>query len=540
MLQSKWMRCGGGFLGLALAALVAVPLPGQPEAVAQPAKADQLSDGLRFVPNDAALFLYADSAKVWDSDILKDVRKADPKPFEFFTGELKKELGIAPSSVKSLVVFVPTLKGPADTSSFGIVITFNDLFNKTQFEKGAEKLLPMLVKQRGAKVKVFCPEERTAVILSNLKEDEFGKPRPAKAGPLSNALKAASSGKHAVVVGATLANLPAELLGDDVPPPIRAFQPLFRAVTISATLDLEKNPTLNVFVKTGTAAQAVDCEKSLGALLALINDELDNGLKELEKDAGLKDMVAVMKAVGTAARGAKFSTLGSETQLTVSLPGDLPFAAAYISAKKKAEEAAAAATSANNLKQIGLAVHNYESTYGALPPAAVCDKTGKPLLSWRVLILPYIEEEALFKQFKLDEPWDSVNNKKLLAKMPKVYAIPGKTQPGDTDTHYRVFVGGGAGWDWVMGGKLANLADGTSNTIMCATAADAVPWTKPDELAFDPEKDPTKLFGAIVNGKVQVAMFDGSVRTIKKLPGKETLKALITKAGGEVIGDDFE
>lgn len=540
MLQSRWVRCGGAaLLGLALAATVAVPLPGQPEAAAQPAKDEQLSGGLRFVPNDAALFLYADSAKVWDCDILKDVRKADPKPFEFFTGELKKELGITPSNVKSIVVFVPKIKGPEDTGSFGIVVTFNDIFNKAQFEKGAEKVVRQVINQRSAKLKVSSPDDRTAVILSNLKEDEYGKPRAAKAGPLSNALKAANSGKHAVVVGATLASLPAELLGDDVPPPIRAFQPLFRAITISGTLDLEKNPTLNVFVKTGTAAQAVDCEKSLGTLLALINDELDNGLKDFEKDAGLKDMVAVMKAVGTAARGAKFSTLGSETQLTVSLPGDLPFAAAYLSAKKKAEEAAAAVTSANNLKQIALSWHNYEATYGAGPPAAVCDKTGKPLLSWRVLILPYIEEEALFKQFKLDEPWDSVNNKKLLAKMPKVYAIPGKTQPGDTDTHYRVFVGGGAGWDWVMGSKLTNITDGTSNTLMCVTAAEAVPWTKPDELVFDPEKDPTKLVGAIVNGRVQVAMFDGSVRTLKKVPAKDTLKALITKGGGEVI-DDFE
>ncbi|MFO0822316.1 MAG: DUF1559 domain-containing protein [Gemmataceae bacterium] len=539
MSQSRWVRWGGlGLLGLVTAGLVALPLTGQPEALAQPAKPEP-SDGLRFVPADAAFFLHADIAQTWDSNILKDVRKADPKSFEFFTGELKKELGLTPSNVKSVVVFVPKLKGPDDTASFGVVVTFNDLFNKTQFEKGAEKLLPMLVQQRGAKVKVLSPDDRTAVILSNLKEDEYGKPRAAKAGPLSNAFKAAASGKHAVVVGATLASLPGELLGDDAPPPIRAFQPLFRANTIHATLDLDKNPTLNVHVKTGTAGQAVDCEKSLAALLALVQDELEGGLKQVEKDPGLKDLVTLMRAVGVASRGAKFTTFGSETQLTLSLPGDLPFATAFIAAKNKAQEAAAAATSANNLKQIAIALHNYESTYAAFPPAAVCDKTGKPLLSWRVLILPYIEEATLFKQFKLDEPWDSENNKKLLAKMPKVFAIPGKTQPGDTTTHYRVFVGGGAGWDWVMGSKLTNITDGTSNTLMCVTAAEAVPWTKPDELVFDPEKDPTKLLGAIVNGRVQVAMFDGSVRTLKKVPAKDTLKALITKGGGEVI-DDFE
>jgi prepilin-type processing-associated H-X9-DG protein len=191
------------------------------------------------------------------------------------------------------------------------------------------------------------------------------------------------------------------------------------------------------------------------------------------------------------------------------------------------------------MKQIGIAMHNYHDLNNQFPPAAVCDKKGKPQLSWRVLILPYIEQEELYKQFKLDEPWDSENNKKLIAKMPPVYAMPGKTKPGDTTTYYRVFVGNGAGFDWVMGGKITNITDGTSNTFMCVTGAEAVTWTKPDELEFDPEKDMTKLIGMVVNGKAQVAMFDGSVRTLSKLPDRKTLNALITAAGGEVVNFDF-
>src|SRR5206468_5253686 len=70
----------------------------------------------------------------------------------------------------------------------------------------------------------------------------------------------------------------------------------------------------------------------------------------------------------------------------------------------------------NNLKQIGLAMHSYHDVYKRLPSGAVQDKDGKALLSWRVHLLPFLEQEALFKEFKLDEPWDSDNNKKLLAK----------------------------------------------------------------------------------------------------------------------------
>jgi hypothetical protein len=524
-------------LGLALlAALCLTPVSTDAIAIAQPPAQQELPSGLQYVPTDAAVFFYADFAKLWDSQIVKDIRKSDSKTFDFVLGEAKREFGAGPEDLKSVVFFVPKFKDPPDGENFALVVTFKNQFDKAKLQAGAEKLLG-----KNVKVKVTAPDNKTALVLVNLKEEDV-KPQPAgKAGPLSDALKLAASGKVAAVGGSTLASLPEVLRGEELPAPFRPFQPLFKAVTITASLDIDKAATLDVRVKTGTAGQAVDCEKSLGLLLSLIQDELDKGLKELDaaKDPTLKDLVTLMKAAGSAAKGAKFSTLGTETRMTVSLPADLPFGAAFVAARKKIQEASAQQQSLNNLRQIALAMHNYHDTHGNFPPAAVCDKTGKPQLSWRVLILPYIEQEQLYKEFKLDEPWDSANNKKLLAKMPRVYAIPGKSQPGDSDTYYRVFVGNGAGFDWVMGTKIAQITDGTSNTVMCVTAADAVPWTKPDELAFDPDKDMGKLFGMIVNGKCQLAMFDGSVRTIKKLPSKETINGMITKAGGEVLGPDF-
>src|SRR5206468_8126418 len=136
----------------------------------------------------------------------------------------------------------------------------------------------------------------------------------------------------------------------------------------------------------------------------------------------------------------------------------------------KVRQAAAASRSINNLKQIAIAMHSYHDTYNGFPPAAVCDKTGKPLLSWRVLILPYVEQGELYKEFKLDEPWDSEHNKKLIAKMPNVYALPEVTPEKGTTTHYRVFVGNGAVFDYVKSCRLVEIPDGTSNTWMVATA----------------------------------------------------------------------
>ena len=106
------------------------------------------------------------------------------------------------------------------------------------------------------------------------------------------------------------------------------------------------------------------------------------------------------------------------------------------------------------------------------------------------------------------------------------------------ETHYRVFVGNGAAFDYLRGPKLTEFLDGTSNTIMIVTSDKAVPWTKPDELAFDPDKDMTKLLGFFPGEVCSVAFGDGSVRALPKKLKLKTLNALITKAGGEVIDDD--
>ena len=116
-------------------------------------------------------------------------------------------------------------------------------------------------------------------------------------------------------------------------------------------------------------------------------------------------------------------------------------AAAVAPGVQKVRVAAASMSSQNSLKQIGLAMHNYHDNTGYLPPATSYSEDGKPLLSWRVLILPYMEQGELYKQFKLDEPWDSPHNIQLVERMPKVFQHPmagSKTPPGHT--HYRVFV----------------------------------------------------------------------------------------------------
>jgi len=225
---------------------------------------------------------------------------------------------------------------------------------------------------------------------------------------------------------------------------------------------------------------------------------------------------------------------GMETPVLIAL---------LLPAVQSAREAARRAQCTNNMKQIGLAMHNYQSTNDAFPASAIVDKQGKPLLSWRVAILPYIEQQALYQKFKLDEPWDSPNNKELIKLMPMTYACPTQFVKSDAGlTTYRAFAGNGALLDPTKPTRLAEITDGTSNTLMVVEAADPVTWTKPDDLTFD--NAPGRQ-GAAVNGPGSKhpggfnALFaDGSVKFIKMSINPTTLRALITKAGGEIVGGD--
>jgi hypothetical protein len=207
----------------------------------------------------------------------------------------------------------------------------------------------------------------------------------------------------------------------------------------------------------------------------------------------------------------------------------------------RVRQAAERVQSQNNLRQLTIAMHNYASANNyRFAPQAVYSPDGKPLLSWRVLLLPYLEQDDLYKAFHLDEPWDSDHNKKLLAKMPKVFAMPG-APAGSSDTHYQGLAGKSAFFDGKKGMRLPqDFPDGTSNTIMFVEAPRAVPWTKPEDVPFDPDptKPPPKLGGHFRDG-FNVGMCDGSTRFLRKTISDATLRAAITRDGGEVLGPDF-
>jgi hypothetical protein len=213
-------------------------------------------------------------------------------------------------------------------------------------------------------------------------------------------------------------------------------------------------------------------------------------------------------------------------------------AALLLPAVQAAREAARRTQSMNNLRQISLAVLNHESARKDFPAQCIANAQGKPLLSWRVRILLYIDDEEtqkLYHEFHLDEPWDSQHNKALLDRMPAVYQNP--NLPPSTNTNFLAPVG----VDSILGGKkgtrIKDIKDDLSNTILVleADADRAVPWTKPEDYEVDATNPLAGLGHLRPSGTFGVAMGDGSVRTITNEIDPEVFLLLLKKADGQAV-----
>ncbi len=188
-----------------------------------------------------------------------------------------------------------------------------------------------------------------------------------------------------------------------------------------------------------------------------------------------------------------------------------------------------------NLGKIALGMHNYHSAYSRLPSATSKDPAGKPLLSWRVQVLPFLgkKEQKLFQRFHMDEPWDSPNNRPLIKEMPDVFRID-PTATRDGRSTIAIPVGESMTFHNDQP-KFRDIIDGLSNTIMLVEVPEerAEIWTKPEGgVSVDPE-NPTAGIGGHFGDKALVAWGDGSVWMADFAKNRESLYSMFTRNGKE-------
>jgi prepilin-type processing-associated H-X9-DG protein len=194
----------------------------------------------------------------------------------------------------------------------------------------------------------------------------------------------------------------------------------------------------------------------------------------------------------------------------------------------------------SNLRQIGLALHNYHDAHKRFPPAFIADEQGRPMHSWRVLLLPYLERTDLYDAYRFEEPWDGPNNRRLLTEGPSVYRCPSDPSPLQM-TSYVAIAGPGTAWDDPDGKSLNTFSDGASSTILVVEIANSdIHWMEPRDLdirKIAKQINPKNAIGisSYHPGGANVVLADNSVQFLSDETTQKMLEALLTAAGGEKV-----
>ena len=316
----------------------------------------------------------------------------------------------------------------------------------------------------------------------------------------------------------SLAELPEELGGGPITTLTRGLS------WISLTSAFEPRPVIRAVV------QAKDPDATR-ALMNLSQDALDHLANASRNDPALTSLAAPIGRIKPLAQGDR-----------ISLEADLETTAELVAVPiRRAREAARRSQCAINLTKIGLAMHDYHRASGTFPPAFSKSPDGKPLLSWRVHILPFLGQKALYDEFHKDEPWDSEHNKTLISRMPAVYTCPSgsRTTAKEGKTTYLTPRGPSTTFPVDHAIEIRDIEDGTSNTILVVDASDAaaVTWTKPDDWDISVELKVRSLFGHHPKG-TNIGFADGRVQFLKETVSPKVLHNLTTRNGGEIIFRD--
>jgi hypothetical protein len=390
-------------------------------------------------------------------------------------------------------------------------------------------------------------------------------------GPLTSAIQLArEGGRHVVAsVNVTQLSLTPRMFEGGVPELRDASKELLailKAESLTIGLALGEETKLDIRARYKDDAAATESEAALRDLAKMAREKLKEPKKHMEETLQGKPgqprprpieelPTALLAFLGVGSLNSLDEWLadppltreGSDVVLTPKVPSLTTTTVAAVAmtagtlmpAIEKVQAATSRVKDSNNLKQLGQAMFNYEITHGKFPPQdGKINPEAKGGLSWRVHLLPFIEQEALYKEFNLDEPWDSEHNKKLIDRMPATFASPLVTDPPG-QTRYKVFSGRDAVIYPGSQTRLVDITDGTSNTILIVGGGEPVTWTKPEDIEFTGGAVQPAVLALPGQTGCNVCMVDGAVRWVElSRLTPEKLKAAITRAGGEVGGLD--
>jgi prepilin-type processing-associated H-X9-DG protein len=488
------------------------------------------------IPANGGLVASFRVADLWEHALLRPVRDKLKKEVAELATEIEKNLGAPPETIERLTVVVVGFNGGGEV----VLVRLRRPFDRARVTALAGKDAKeetyrgrSLFVGGGRQDAVALLDDRTYVVgRADPIRGLLDRPAKSKDGPLTPAARLLGE-KHTFVFGANVPAI-AEQVKDELPSQVEAIRPLLEAKTGAVAADLDEEAKGEVRLTFADAAAAKKGEKAARDGLTLARAGLIALRFAVAKEKAFLPLIdQADAAIKTAEVRSDQASVTAMLRVRVDPDKVIPSVVALIQ-KQRGEVRRQQST--NNLRQLAIAMHNFHGTYNRFPAAMICDRRGKPLLSWRVQLLPYIDQKALYDEFHLDEPWDSEHNKKFLDRMPRVFAAQGEEK--SNRTHYQVFTGKDTCFEGKKGIPINEITDGTSNTLLIVEAATAVPWTKPEDLPFDADKPLPKL-GGVQPGGFNAAFADGSVRFLKADIKESTLRLMIQRNDGQPLPGDF-
>ncbi|MEP0430698.1 DUF1559 domain-containing protein [Rhodopirellula bahusiensis] len=518
--------------------------------------------GGRYVPDDAIALLRITSESLWDNEMFQLF------PTEVFRVQALETVGFDPMDVREVrasFAISPTTGQP----EFGGVVTMDgnvdqavllealdanpqpmQIDGRTVYQvQPSPPLILCQLEQNGAESEVWyigTSEYLERVVQAKAEVIE------AERGPLPNrvAKLPARDGLSLVVEMQSIRPMVSGLAmnaAGSLPPRLQVLGQvpgLTDAVLLHLGLvDQKTSVELTVVAIDESAAEQIELivKDSLIEAEAMADAAIQNELNASDMSPAMRQATEAYAERITALVKDAIQPIREGTDLSIAVESEMGIATTgvlvglLLPAVQAAREAARRMQSSNNVKQIMLAMHNHHSAYRELPLSAIVDDDGNPLLSWRVALLPFMDEQELYNQFKLDEPWDSDHNLPLAQQIPSVYQPLRKpVEPGHTI--YQAVVGDSIGLKPMQRTGFREFLDGLSNSVfILETNADqAVLWTKPEDLNIDLD-NPLKGLGSAWQGGFHVGMGDGAVKFITEEIDPDLFRKMLTRAGREVV-----
>ncbi len=502
-----------------------------------------------YIPYDAVAAIVLHPKRVLTSP------KFEMWPVEIATAAGIENLGIDPAKVEQAIGVIGMTGLPAGQPGLGAILHFSEPYDQQlvidrlggNTEEAIYNDKPYHKTKALGGFSFAMPDERTLLIGTDMAVRGMLKP-PQEPTPLVKLLEKVDTSKTAVAVLDFATVQPLVIAGArgaaPVPPQFNQFLLAHEDLSwVELSINLEATPTIEFSLGGNDEGSATHLKELLEKAKDMGQQYAELYLAQMEADAA----DATGKSVPQYLRRLLHKFLDdveitqTGDQVDVVLLKETPeiastgvMVALLLPAVQAAREAARRNSATNQLKQIGIAMHNYHDANKIFPARTIKDDDGVPLLSWRVAILPYLDEMELYKSFHLDEPWDSEHNKQLIERMPAVYQNPNFDQAGKT--LYLAPVGDGTVFGGDDGLPIRQIIDGTSRTAMIVEAdpTHAVEWTRPDDLPVA-VGNPAAGMGNLRPGVFNVLFGDASVHAISKDVDPQVLWSLFTYNGREAV-----